>query len=226
MSVPISYLSVILLWSTTPLAIQWSGNDVGFQFGVAARMSIGLLALLILLRVMKIDFPWHAKARRIYYISGSTLYIAMSFVYWGAQQIPSGWISVVFGLSPIITSVLASLILKDSQLSGMRISGMLLGFLGLIMVFIESLSISTYAMLGIAATIVAASSQSIGSVLIKRQQPDFHPIAITAGSISVALPLFFLNCVAAGSWPETVPLKSALSILYLGIVGYAIGFPL
>jgi drug/metabolite transporter (DMT)-like permease len=224
-SVPISYLTVILIWSTTPLAIQWSGNDVGFQFGVAARMSIGLIALLILLRVMKINFPWHEKARRIYLISGVSLYIAMSFVYWGAQQIPSGWISVVFGLSPIITSVLASLLLKDSQLSSMRISGMLIGLIGLIVVFIEGVSISTYAMLGIAATVVAASSQSVGSVLIK-QQPDFHPIAITAGSVTIALPLFFLNCVVVGGWPETIPMKSALSIVYLGIIGSAVGFPL
>ena len=230
MSVPISYLSVILIWSTTPLAIQWSGNDVGFQFGVAARMAIGLIALSILLRLMKIDFPWHQHARRIYLISGLTLYVAMSFVYWAAQHIPSGWISVVFGLSPIITSVLASVILKDSHLSGTRLSGMSIGFIGLIVVFVEGISISNMAMLGITATVISAITQSTGSVLIKQQKPDFHPIAITAGSIVVALPLFVLNCSVyifwAGSFPETIPLKSALSILYLGIIGSAVGFPL
>jgi len=225
-SVPISYLSVILIWSTTPLAIQWSGNDVGFQFGVAARMAIGLIALLALLRVMKIELPWHLKARRVYLISGLTLYIAMTFVYWAAQQIPSGWISVVFGLSPIFTSVLASVILKDSHLSGMRLTGMSIGFVGLMVVFIEGVSISTLTMLGIAATVMSAASQSIGSVFIKQQQPDFHPMAITAGSIFIALPLFILNCIVVGGWPETVPLKSALSILYLGLIGSAIGFPL
>ena len=226
MSVPISYLSVILIWSTTPLAIQWSGNDVGFQFGVAARMAIGLLALLALLRVMKIELPWHARARRVYLISGTTLYIAMSFVYWAAQHIPSGWISVVFGLSPIFTSVLASMILKDQRLSGMRLTGMSIGFMGLIVVFVESISISTMTMFGIAATVISAASQSVGSVLIKQQQPDFHPMAITAGSIVIALPLFILNCVLASGWPETIPLRSALSILYLGLIGSAIGFPL
>ena len=226
MSVPVSYITVILIWSTTPLAIKWSGNDIGFQFGVAARMAIGLVALLILLRLMKIKFPWHNKARRIYLISGSTLYVAMSFVYWAAQHIPSGWISVVFGLSPIFTSVLASVILKDSHLSGTRLTGMLFGFIGLIIVFIEGISISTLAILGIAATVISAASQSIGSVLIKQQQPDFHPMAITAGSIVVALPLFLLNCVVMGGWPETVPVRSALSILYLAIIGSAVGFPL
>jgi len=225
-SVPISYLSVILIWSTTPLAIQWSGNDVGFQFGVAARMLIGLFALLILLRVLNIDFPWHAKARRIYFISGISLYIAMSFVYWGAQHIPSGWISVVFGLSPIITSLVAALILKNSHLSSTRLLGMLIGLFGLVVVFFEGLSISIYAMLGIAACVVAASAQSIGSVLLKKQQPDFHPMAITTGTITIAMPLFLLNCVASGGWPETIPMKSALSIIYLGIIGSAIGFPL
>ncbi|MCK4676247.1 MAG: DMT family transporter [Gammaproteobacteria bacterium] len=226
MSVPISYISVILIWSTTPLAIQWSGNDVGFQFGVAARMTIGLIALLVLLRLMKIEFPWHNRARRLYLISGSTLYVAMSFVYWAAQHIPSGWISVVFGLSPIFTSVLASLILKDSHLSATRLTGMSIGFIGLIVVFIEGVSISTLAILGITATVISAASQSFGAVLIKQQQPDFHPIAITAGSIVVALPLFILNCVVMGGWPETVPVRSALSILYLAIIGSAVGFSL
>jgi drug/metabolite transporter (DMT)-like permease len=225
-SVPISYLSVILIWSTTPLAIQWSGNDVGFQFGVAARMAIGLIALLALLRMMKIELAWHTKARRIYLVSGTSLYLAMSFVYWAAQHIPSGWISVVFGLSPIFTSVMASIILKDSRLSGMRLLGMTIGLIGLFVVFIEGISISTQVMLGIAATVISAASQSLGAVLIKRQQPDFHPIAITAGSIVIALPLFMLNCLVVGGWPETVPLKSAISILYLGLIGSAIGFPL
>lgn len=226
MSVPISYLTVILIWSTTPLAIQWSGHDVGFQFGVAARMFIGLIALSLVLRVMKIDFPWHKKARRVYLITGVTLYVAMSFVYWAAQHIPSGWISVVFGFSPIITSVMASLILKDAHLSGARLFGMALGIIGLSVVFIESISISTLALLGLTATIISSSTQSLGAVLIKQQKPDFHPIAITAGSIVVALPLFLLNCAVMGSWPESIPLKSGLAILYLAIIGSALGFPL
>jgi drug/metabolite transporter (DMT)-like permease len=175
---------------------------------------------------MKIELPWHSKARRIYLISGLTLYIAMSFVYWAAQHIPSGWISVVFGLSPIFTSVLASMILKDQHLSGMRLTGMLIGLIGLIVVFIEGISISTMTMLGIAGTVISTASQSIGSVLIKQQEPDFHPIAITAGSIVIALPLFILNCVVVGGWPETIPARSALSILYLGLLGSAVGFPL
>jgi len=227
-SVPISYLSVIFIWSTTPLAIQWSGDEAGFALGVAARMVIGLAALIVLLRVMKIGFPWHLRARRIYLIGGLSLYAAMSLVYWAAQNIPSGWISVVFGLSPIITSVLARLILKDSTLTAMRLFGMTLGFLGLLLVFVEGISISAMAMLGIAATVASAFTQSLGAVLLKQQQPRQHPIAITAGSIAVALPLFIMNVLMTSGieLPDQISLRSMLAISYLGLVGSALGFPL
>jgi drug/metabolite transporter (DMT)-like permease len=227
-SIPISYLSVIFIWSTTPLAIQWSGDEAGFALGVAGRMVIGLAALMLLLRVMKIGFPWHLRARRIYLIGGLSLYAAMSLVYWAAQNIPSGWISVVFGLSPIITSVLARLILNDSTLTAMRLFGMTLGFLGLLLVFVEGISISAMAMLGIAATVASACTQSLGAVLLKQQQPRQHPIAITAGSIAVALPLFIMNVLMTSGieLPEQISLRSMLAISYLGLVGSALGFPL
>ena len=42
----------------------------------------------------------------------------------------------------------------------------------------------------------------------------------------ISLPLFALSVAIAGGWPESLPLKPALSILYLAILGSAIGFPL
>ncbi|HIA09196.1 MAG TPA: EamA family transporter, partial [Chromatiaceae bacterium] len=101
MSVPAAYLAVILIWSTTPLAIQWSGDGPGFLFGVAARMVVGLSILLAGMRLLRVDFPWDRASRRVYLVGGVPLYLAMTSVYWSAQYIPSGWISVIFGLSPI-----------------------------------------------------------------------------------------------------------------------------
>ena len=34
MSVPAAYLGIVLIWGTTPLAIKWSGEGVGYLFGV------------------------------------------------------------------------------------------------------------------------------------------------------------------------------------------------
>ena len=141
-SVPIAYIAIIIIWSTTPLAIKWSGEGVGYEFGVAARMLLGLVLLLALMMIRKIDFPWNRQARHVYLVSGLSLFLAMASVYWAAQYIPSGWISVVFGISPLMTSILAIFILKEASFSEGRLVGMLIGLAGLCVIFIEGIECS------------------------------------------------------------------------------------
>lgn len=226
MSIPAAYLIVILVWSTTPLGIQWSGAGIGYEFGVALRMIIGLLALIIVARFQKLPMPWDQTARRVYLASGLSLFFAMSFVYWAAQYIPSGWIAVIFGLSPVLTSVFATLILQETSFTPGRILGMLMGLCGLAVVFTESLSISTAALSGVAAVTLGAVSQSLGAVVIRKLKPSIPAISITIGSLTVAIPLFLANGFYGSGWPETWPLQSVMAIGYLAIFGTAIGFPL
>ena len=226
MSVPAAYLTVIIIWSTTPLAIQWSSIGVGYEFGVAARMTISLLALLLIVRLRGLPLPWNSHARRVYAVSGLTIFIAMSLVYWSAQYIPSGWISVVFGLSPIITSAFATVILRENNITAGRIAGMLLGLCGLVVVFAEGFSLAGAAWMGVVGITIGTTSQSLGAVLLQKMKTDLPAISITAGSLVVATPLFMLNFVVQQDWPDTIGTTTALSIVYLAILGSAIGFPL
>ena len=187
MSVPAAYLTVIIIWSTTPLAIQWSGVGVGYEFGVAARMLIGLLALLLIVRLNRLPLRRDVHARKVYLVSGLSIFVAMSLVYWSAQYIPSGWISVIFGLAPIITSGFATIILNENNLSAGRVSGMLLGLFGLIIVFAEGLSLSGAAWLGVAGVTLSTVSHSLGAVLLQKLKTDMPAISITTGSLIVDL---------------------------------------
>lgn len=226
MSVPAAYLTVIIIWSTTPLAIQWSGIDVGYEFGVAARMVIGLLALLIMIRLRGLPLPWNSHARNVYLVGGLSMFIAMSFVYWSAQYIPSGWISVIFGLSPIITSIFATVLLRENNLTAGRVIGMLLGLLGLVVVFAEGLALAEAAWMGVAGVTISAVTQSLGAVLLQKLRTDMPAISITAGSLIVATPFFIMNFVLMQGWPEYISTQTLLSIVYLAIMGSALGFPL
>ena len=217
---------VIIIWSTTPLAIQWSGIGVGYEFGVAARMVIGLAALLLIMRLRGLPLSWNFHARKVYLVSGISIFFAMSLVYWSAQYIPSGWISVIFGLSPIITSAFATVILRENNLTAGRIIGMLLGLLGLVVVFAEGLSLADAAWMGVVGVTIGTVSQSLGAVLLQKLKTDIHAISITAGSLIVATPLFLLNFTLMQDWPETISSVTLLSIVYLAIMGSAIGFPL
>ena len=226
MSVPAAYIVVILVWSTTPLGIQWSGVEVGYEFGVAIRMIIGLLALMIIARLWKLAVPRDKNARRVYLASGLSLFLAMSFVYWAAQYIPSGWIAVIFGLSPVLTSIFATLILHENSFTPGRILGMTMGLCGLAVVFVEGLSISTTALAGVAAVTFGAVSQSLGAVVIRKLKPQIHAISITIGSLCVAIPLFIANAFYSSDWPTAWPMQSVMAIVYLAVFGTALGFPL
>ena len=85
-------------------------------------MVIGLAVCLLLLRLMRLPMDWHRKALLTYLAAGLGIYAAMLCVYWGAQYIPSGWISVLFGLTPIVTGVMARRFLGERALGGVVFS--------------------------------------------------------------------------------------------------------
>lgn len=226
MSLPAAFISVILIWSTTPLAIKWSAAGVGFSFAVFARMAIGALLCMVVLAALRVRLPLHRRARQAYLASGLSMFGAMALTYWSAQYISSGMISVLFGLSPLLTSLGAALWLQERLTPG-KLAGMLLGLLGLLLVFHGGLNVGRSAVLGLAALLLAVLTQSLGLVWLKRIGDDSPPLATTLGSLLVALPLFFAAWwLADGHWPAALPERALMATLYLGVFGSVLGFAL
>jgi drug/metabolite transporter (DMT)-like permease len=215
----------MMIWSTTPLGIKWSGVSVGYEFGVAARMCIGLIALLIITQVMRKPLPFNRHAMQTYAAGGLPIFVTMTLVYRSAQYIPSGWISVIYGLSPLLTSLFAVLLLPGSRFTAGKLTGMALGLAGLGIVFAESFHLESASWIGVLGACAAAASQSFGAVLLQKLKPSLPAVSVTTGSLLVATPLFVLNSLIHGL-PQTVPERSLLAIVYLGVMGSAIGFPL
>ncbi|MFP5409704.1 MAG: DMT family transporter [Gammaproteobacteria bacterium] len=228
MSVPAAYFGVILIWSTTPLAIQWSAQGAGFGFAVFARMAIGFAVCVALLAATRTAFPWHAAARRLYAISGLSLCVSMLLTYWGALHIPSGLISVIFGLSPLVTGVFAVLWLSDRTLTPQRLAGLAIALAGLWLIFGQPWPGEGQATLGTAAVVGGMVVQALGLVWIKRLNVRISSLAITSGSLGVALPGFALAWVAAeaAQWPAGIDLRAGAAIVYLGVLGSVVGFTL
>jgi len=228
MSVPAAYLGIILIWSTTPLAIQWSAQGTGFALAVFARMSIGVALAAVLLVVWRIGFPLHARARRSYLVGGLGLFGAMSLTYWGARHVHSGLVSVLFGLSPLLTGVFAALWLGERALTPLRLAGMLLGTAGLATIFAQGEGAGgSQASAGLAALLLAVAIYSASLVWIKRIGDDSPPLATTAGTLAVSLPLFALVWWCAdGSVPTAVLPRAGAAIVYLGVFGSVLGFAL
>ncbi len=227
-SVPLAFISVVIIWSTTPLAIKWSSINGYFLFGVTTRMILaGILAVLIVY-LLRIPYRLDARARITYIASGLGIYGAMLFSYWGSLYISSGWISVIFGTSPIITGILAWLFLGE-KLTHFRIFGLLLGLLGLGTIFLQSTHLTDTAILGVSLIILGVISQTSTAVWLKKINAQQHGLVMTTGGLWVSIPLFLLTALLF-SEPvpilEEIPLQAAGAIIYLAIFGSLLGFSL
>ena len=221
MSIPAAYIGVVLIWGTTPLAIQWSGEGVGYLFGVTGRMVIGLALALLVLRLMRLRLHWHRRARQTYLAAGLGIFLAMTSVYWSAQFIPSGWISVMFGLSPMVTGLMARLWLGEQGLTPPRILSLLVALAGLALMFDVGLQAGGETLLGLLGILFSVVCHSASAVWIKRLDARLHGLSVTAGGLMVAVPV-----LQGETWPQVIGGRAMGSIVYLGVVGSVLGFAL
>ncbi|MDH5408261.1 MAG: DMT family transporter [Gammaproteobacteria bacterium] len=225
MSVPISFVTVILIWSTTPLAIKWSSEGAGFIFGVTSRMAIGTLGCLLVLAVVRGKLPWHRQALQTYMAGGLGIFGAMSCVYWGSQFIPSGLISVIFGLTPLMTGLMAAFFLGEQSLTPVKLIGMASAFAGLVVIFGDGFGTGGDALLGMLSVLMAVFLHSASTVWVKKIGADVPVISMTTGGMLLALPLYLISWyVIDGQLPTAVPDRAIYSIVYLGIFGSVFGF--
>lgn len=225
MPVSLAYLGVVLIWATTPLTVKWSSVGVTFWFGVLSRMMIGTLLCLLLIKLLHIELPWNKAAILKYGAAAIGIFAAMSCVYFGAQFIPSGLIAVMFGLVPLVTGFLAQMLLREKGLTGPEIIGALLGIVGLSIIFRDQLNIQPDSWLGLVAVLVGVFLHSLSMVMVKQNNFSLHPLAVTTGGLMLSTILYILVWLVFDQQiPSDIPVRTAFSILYLGVFGSVLGF--
>jgi len=226
MSVPVAYLAVILIWSTTPLGIVWSSESIHPTLAVLLRMLIAVVPGWLLLKAFRIDFPWHKNALKLYGFSSIGIFGGMLFSYLAAGYISSGLMSLIFGLSPILSGVLSKRILAESAISPAKKIALLVAISGLAIVCFDKISLADDAYIGIIAVLIAVGFFSLSGVLVKSVEVAINPMATTVGSLLFSIPLFTLVwLIFDGSIPyESWSNKSILSVVYLGVIGSLLGF--
>ncbi|MBA6338471.1 DMT family transporter [Colwellia sp. BRX8-7] len=226
MSVPIAYFAVILIWSTTPLAIVWSSETIHPTLAVLLRMLIAVVPGWLILKAFRIELPWHKSALKLYSFSAIGIFGGMLFAYLAAGYISSGLMSLMFGLAPILSGVLSQRILAESALSPAKKIALAIAICGLATVCFDKISLKDDGYIGIIAVLIAVSFFSLSGVLVKSVEVAINPMATTLGSLLLSLPLFTLvwlifdGNIAHQTWSN----KSILSVVYLGVIGSLVGF--
>jgi len=223
-----AYFSVVLIWATTPLAIQWSSDSVSFIAAAVARMTIALAIALLVHGLLRKSLSTYWQHARIYFAASIGIFPNMPVVYWGVQFIPSGLVAVIFAMSPFVTGLMTLWLLKQNPFTVKKILALALALAGLIIIFYHQLQFNIRSIYGIASILLSCVLFSFSSVWVKKltQQEAvkldaFHQ---ASGALLFSLPgLVLCWWLMDGELPQQISMKSGASIIYLSIIGSLVG---
>lgn len=221
------FISVVLIWGSTPLAIQWSNLDNGYLFAVAARMSLGGILAFAILFASGGRMVFRRKSWIAYLAAGLGLYFGMIFVYKAATMVPSGWIAVMFSINPLITGFLAHYILEDERLTYWQVISLLIAVAGVILIFQDGLGLSDKIVLGLVLVFIAVVLYAVSNVLVAKFSTGISPMAINTGAHLIVVPLFVITWAIFDYNTELhFSFRGAISLIYLAVMGSVFGFVL
>ncbi|MDC8805090.1 DMT family transporter [Halomonas pacifica] len=220
-----AYLTVVLVWATTPLAIKWSAEAGAPVGSVWLRMAIAAVLAVLILRLLGRGLPRSRRALLSYAVAVPGVFGAMALSYRASMSLPSGLLSVMFGLAPLISGLILQALPGATRLKPWHWLGCLLGVVGLAVIFADSLGAGVD-QLGALAMMVAAVTLFSGSgIAVQRVAAGLPPLEQTAGALLLSMPCFALLWLASGE-PLMVPLtpRGLWAVLYLALFGSLIGF--
>jgi drug/metabolite transporter (DMT)-like permease len=145
---------------------------------------------------------------------------------WGEIHIDSGTASVLNSTMPLFTALFASLILVDERLTWLRLSGLLLGFLGVgVLAGGDVTDVTDSSVLGQMAVVGAAACYGAGAVyartLLRSEDPlNLTRLQLVIGALILAPALFAVDGVPN----YNLSLEAWLSLIALGVLGTGLGY--
>lgn len=230
MKVASVYLSVVLIWSTTPLFIRLSVDSLDYIQASALRMWLSLALCFVMMRMLSIKLRFTREAVYRYFVGALAVSGAMLCVYWSAQTLPSGLIAVVWGLSPLVVSLYCLVLIPQTRLSVIQILCMLLAVFGLYTIFAQGVSIGSHLVVALLVLLLGVNFHSVSSVLLQRLQvfkpeQSMHPLEQTTGTLLLSAPVYGLMWVVLSKpLPQEISHTSIVAILYLATLGSVAGF--
>ena len=215
---------LVLIWSSTWVAIKIGLEDLPPLLGAGIRFGVAGAGLLAIARLM--GRPLRTDARLAAVLALLPFAAAYGLIYWGEQYVPSGLAAVLFGIMPLYSAVLASLLLAGEPLRGRLVAGIAVALAGLALAFGETLELghSEYALAAAIACAAAPFASAIGNVAIKRDGGALDAVVLNGWAMLAAGALLLTVSAAAEAWEVTWSARAIGSIAYLAAIGSAVPF--
>lgn len=220
------YVLLCLIWGSTWLVIKVGYGGLG-PFNVAAvRFLVSGVVLLALVPLLGAKWPSNRAEWTLVVWVGLILFAAdYGLIYWGEQFLDSGMTSILFALLPLVTIGFAHLYVPGDRITGQKLAGSVLAFLGIVALFSDRVRLDPGGlgpMLAIVASTVCAAAAGVAT---KRHGTHIHPAALNAPAMLIGAAALGVVSIAAGDGlllPQDAATWTA--VMYLAIAGSVVTF--
>jgi len=222
------WLLLCLIWGSTWLFIKLGLNDLPPFTFAGIRFVIAALILFALIAWRRVPFPSNRRDLMLLAVTGILSFsLNYGLVFWGEQYISSGLAALLQSTLPAFGLIIAHYYLPRERMTLPRMAGVLLGVVGVGVIFSNQLAVSgPRALWGSAALVLSAFCAAYANVLVKAYGLNLQPSVLAAGQMLFGLiPLLLIGIPLEGN-----PLKfhwtpmAWISMLYLAIVGTVVAF--
>jgi drug/metabolite transporter (DMT)-like permease len=224
----VAWLGLCLIWGSTWAAIKVGLHDLppitfaGIRFVIAAALLFGIIA------ARRLSLPRTAADWQLLAWTGFLNITAnYALVFWGEQYLASGLAALLNATIPLFGLPLAHRYVAGEQLTATKISGVLLGIIGVAGVCSAELGGNgAHAFWGSVAIIVASLAGAQGSVLVKAKGGHIEPAMLAGVQMATGcVPLLVGGVLLEGNplgyhWTTS----AVMSLVYLAVVGSVVAF--
>ena len=219
------YAMLVVVWSSTWVGIKFGLEDCPPLLGAGIRFAAAGLLLLGIAAARRRSLRTDARLAAVLGLFPFAL--TYGLIYWGEQYVASGLAAVLFGVLPLYTALLGSLVLPDAPLRGRVVAGILVALGGLALAFAESTA-SGDPELALAGTVVLAIAPigaSIGNVSLKLRAGTLDPVVLNGWAMLGGGSALLAASAVGERWSELAWTPESIgSIVYLAVVGSALAF--
>ncbi len=149
--------------------------------------------------------------------------VPLTLIGLGEKHISSSLASILVAASPISTAILAPVLDRDERSSGLRAVGIVVGIVGVVLLFGLDLSGDSKAVLGGVLVVLAGLGYALAGFIVKRRFKGVQPIGLVTGTtLSASLLLLpFAIATSPGGTPQAGPIAA---VVVLGVGGTGIAF--
>ncbi len=207
------------IWGSSFFNIKIASNSYGPITLALVRVIFASIPLIILCKFKKIKIEAFSKNWKMFATIGLiNIAIPFTLIALGTSKINSYLAAILMSTTPMSGSILAHFFTKDEKITFLKSIGIVIGFSGVVFLFMDRLVINPENYVYALITILGSTFYAIGGLLTLKIKNKGNENITTSTTLWSVVFLFPLSLIIETPWALSPSLASNISLLYLGVI--------